>query len=289
MVRGNVAADSGTNSLIVTEVNSRVAGLLSYIKQLDGSKYAGLNCTCASAAMALDRHTLAQHRTTGAYVRSLTGDTVGGTNLAQIDAALIRRWGVNLDVHYGLDFATFEARIRSGQGAILQGWEAVTRGTRWSASETFGGNHAWFVNDVNTSGFLVFDPLADGRRDGIATSPFRIPRLIVREWAGKLNVATSGYRALGLGKVYAAFTKDTEPHVHLRTGAKRTSPFPDRVRADELHVKVYRTPSTSATLVDTLDRDDLFTAYQQTDAWLGNHNGTGWVRKVQMRRIGGST
>ena len=35
MVRGNVAADSGTNSLIITEVNSRVAGLLSYIKQLD--------------------------------------------------------------------------------------------------------------------------------------------------------------------------------------------------------------------------------------------------------------
>jgi len=35
MVRGNVAADSGTNSLIITEVASRTAGLLSYIKQLD--------------------------------------------------------------------------------------------------------------------------------------------------------------------------------------------------------------------------------------------------------------
>ena len=35
IVRGSVAADSGTNSLIITEVNSRVGGLLQYIKQLD--------------------------------------------------------------------------------------------------------------------------------------------------------------------------------------------------------------------------------------------------------------
>jgi type IV pilus assembly protein PilQ len=35
IIRGSVAADSGTNSLIITEVNSRVGGLLQYIKQLD--------------------------------------------------------------------------------------------------------------------------------------------------------------------------------------------------------------------------------------------------------------
>jgi len=33
--RGDVAADSGTNSLIITEVTSRISGLLSYIRQLD--------------------------------------------------------------------------------------------------------------------------------------------------------------------------------------------------------------------------------------------------------------
>ena len=33
--RGDVAADSGTNSLIITEVTSRIGGLLSYIRQLD--------------------------------------------------------------------------------------------------------------------------------------------------------------------------------------------------------------------------------------------------------------
>ena len=35
ITRGNVSADSGTNSLIITEVNSRIGGLMQYIRQLD--------------------------------------------------------------------------------------------------------------------------------------------------------------------------------------------------------------------------------------------------------------
>ena len=35
IVRGNVSADSGTNSLIITEVSSRLPGLMQYIRQLD--------------------------------------------------------------------------------------------------------------------------------------------------------------------------------------------------------------------------------------------------------------
>ncbi len=35
LVRGNVAADSGTNSLIITEVTSRLPALMTYVKQLD--------------------------------------------------------------------------------------------------------------------------------------------------------------------------------------------------------------------------------------------------------------
>jgi type IV pilus assembly protein PilQ len=35
IVRGNVSADSGTNSLIITEVTSRLPGLMNYIRQLD--------------------------------------------------------------------------------------------------------------------------------------------------------------------------------------------------------------------------------------------------------------
>ncbi len=263
-----------------------------FVKQLDGSRYAGLNCTCASAAMALDRATLGVHQTTGSYVRALTGDTTGGTTLAQVDAALSRRWGINLDVEYNLSWDSFVARIKAGQGAILQGWEGVTRGTRWSASETFSGNHAWFVNDyISGKGFRVYDPLADGRRDGIAESPLIIPASVVREWAGKLDVSDPAepYRAIGLGKVYAGFTRDTEPHVHLRYGGVRSRPFPDRTRGAKDGVDVRRSPGTTGTFVRNLSKGQLFIAYQQTEHYLGNHNGNEWVPKRDMRYVGGST
>jgi type IV pilus assembly protein PilQ len=35
IIRGNVSADSGTNSLIITEVTSRLPGLMQYVRQLD--------------------------------------------------------------------------------------------------------------------------------------------------------------------------------------------------------------------------------------------------------------
>ena len=261
-----------------------------FVKQLDGSRYAGLNCTCASGAMALDRWTIGAKKATGAYIRFQTGDTVGGTTLAQVRDAIHRVWGYELDVRYGLDWDVFSSRIESGQGAILQGWAGVTRGTKWQGSETFGGNHAWFVNDRDGDNFHVYDPLADGRRPGIAKSPMRIPASVVREFAGRLNIAgpEGGYDALGLGKVYAAFTRDTEPHVHLRGTARRTSPFPDRTHANQARVAVRHSPSATGKLVKYLSLGDLFTAYQQTDTWLGNHSGTAWVRKSQMRGIGGT-
>lgn len=260
-----------------------------FVKQLDGSRYGGLNCTCASAAMALDRYTIGKERTTGAYVRALTGDTMGGTNLDQVANALKSRWGITLDVERGETFDRFYDRIRAGQGAILQGWAGVTKGTKWQASESFSGNHAWYVNDHNENGFLVYDPLADGRRDGIATSPMRIPKSVVQEFAGKLNVAAEGYRALGYGRIYAAFTRDTEPHVHLHSRARRTSPFPDRVRFDEDNVAVFAQPDSDSEVRYRKDNGALFIAFQQTDNYLGDHGGTHWVRKRQMRRVGGST
>jgi hypothetical protein len=266
-----------------------------FVKQLDGSRYAGLNCTCAAAAMALDRHTLGVHKTTGAYVRALTGDTMGGTNLDQVDAALRSRWGVDLDVERGDTFDRFYSRIKAGQGAILQGWAGVTKWTRWQASESFAGNHAWFVNDHNENGFLVYDPLADGRRDGIATSPMRIPKSVVAEFAAKLNVASEGYRALGVNRTYAAYTRDTEPHVHLKFGGRRTVPFPDRTRATGGNLR--SAPRLAAQyVVRPLDPGELLIFFQITDAgeaykgshrWYGNHDGTRWVHTSRLDHQGG--
>jgi hypothetical protein len=280
-----------------------------FVKQLDGSRYASLNCTCAAAAMALDRATIGQKRTTAAQIRAYTGDTSGGTNLAQVTNVLRARYGVDMLVRYGAPIATFDEHLYDGRGAILQGASSATRGTRFQASETFGGNHAWYVSEGRgwrlTNGvhvptdYLVFDPLADGRRAGIAESPFWLPREYLLTFARRLVV--SGSTQLGFGKVYAAFTRDTEPHFHAAHGATRTSPFPDRTRGTAptgKRVNVRSGPSTTYPIVDYLSTGDLFLAYQRTDTgqslsgsrrWYGDHDGRRWVHRSGLKYTEGST
>jgi hypothetical protein len=276
-----------------------------FVKQLDGSRYGGLNCNCAAAAMALDRHTVGQKRTTGARVRQLTGDTSGGTNLLQVNAALGRGWGVYLTVRQGASIASFDNELHDGHGAILQGASSATRGTKYQASPTFAGNHSWYVNEGRgwrrisgvwvPTDYLVYDPLADGRRTGIARSPFWLPRRYLLEFARRLRV---GSGILGYGKVYAAFTRDTEPHYHPRYGGARTKPFPDRTRARLAGVNVRSTPSLSASVVDKLGKGELFIAYQRTDTgqlvsgsrrWYGDHNGKRWVHSSGLGYTEGTT
>lgn len=176
-----------------------------FVKQLDGTTYAGLNCTAASAAMAADFHSLGHIRLSASQVRTWTGDTSGGTNLAQIDYALRTHVNIDLDTRYRLAWTEFTRRINAGEGAILQGWYAPIRATRFRGSDTFGGNHAIFV----PPGWGAMDPLCDGRRTGIYKYHGEAyPQSLLREFAGRLNVGGSSYVSLGLGLVYAAFTRD---------------------------------------------------------------------------------
>lgn len=285
------------------------------VDQLDGSRFGGLNCTCGAAASAVYRATMGKVVTSAATVRGLTGDTIGGTTLRQVAFAVKRGFGVELEIRLGIEFEGFEQRLYRGQGAIIQGWEAVIRNTRWSASETFGGNHAWFCNEARgwdqdrdgnwrAEEFLIYNPLADGRRKGIAKSPYWVPRSVVREWTGKLDISSveTPYRPLGIGRVYAAFTRDTEPHVHLRDGAERTEPFPDHVRAHnddpDRRVNVRRRPNRNSEIVDRLEVGDSFVAYQRIKGeripgtgspwWYGSHGGHRWVHESGLRNIGGA-
>jgi hypothetical protein len=179
-----------------------------FVKQLDGSRYAGLNCTCASAAMAADDDSCGAKRTTASAVRSWTGDTNGGTTLAQVDAALQSHLGVDLDVRYRYPWTEFVRRIDKGEGAILQGWYMPIRNSRFRGSETFGSNHAIYV----PTGWGAMDPLADGRRPGIYKYHGEAyPQSLLRDFAGKLNIGGTGrYVALGAGLVYAGFTRDQD-------------------------------------------------------------------------------
>lgn len=215
-----------------------------FVKQLDGSALGGSNCTCASAAMAADDDSCGAIKLSSSQVRAWTGDTSGGTNLAQMDYVLRRHVNVDLDVRYRLPWSEFMRLIRQGRGAILQGWYAPIRDSRFRGSETFGGNHAIYVSP----GLIVEDPLADGRRPGIYRYHGEAyPESLLRNFAGRLNVGSTSYARLGDGLCYAAFTRDNEPNyravVHPAPPAKTISYFVYTVKAGAIVAR--RTETTT--------------------------------------------
>ena len=163
------------------------------------------SCTCYAGAMAASYDRQVKNIVSGESVRRRTGDTSGGTKLAQVDAAVRSLTGVDLDVYYRLPWASFVKSVSNGRGAILQGWYAPIADSRFDAGNGFRGNHAVFV----PPDFHAMDPLADGRYSGVYKYRNEAyPQALLRSFAGKLNIAATGYRALGDGYVYAAFTKD---------------------------------------------------------------------------------
>jgi hypothetical protein len=172
---------------------------------INGYSLGWLSCTSYSGAMAASYERQVKLAMTGESIRRRTGDTVGGTNLAQLDKALINGWHIDLEVYYRMSWTTFERLIDRGMDGVLQLWYAPIADSRFDAGRGFKGNHA-----VNVpSGWGVQDPLADGRYGQAYRykgEPY--PRELLRNAAGKLNVAGSGYRAVGSGLVYAAMTVD---------------------------------------------------------------------------------
>jgi len=265
-----------------------------FVKQLDGSQYQGLNCTCAAGAMALDRDTLGRKKSTGAAIRKLTGDTTGGTRQVQVANAIENAYGVHLDVETPILTTTALARLDRGEGMMLAGQSGATKGTKWQASETFTGNHQWYDNErrrnSQVSGgweHLIFDPLADGRRAGIAKSPMWIPQAVVLDFAKRLDLDGHGTR-LGSGQFYAVFTHDTEPHLVLRYGGVALNPpqrkiikVPTGQRAN-----IRTRPTTAAPIAYTRANGMAWNAYQKTTTgqllagsrvWYGNIDGTRWA------------
>ncbi len=135
-------------------------------EQLDGSPLGSVSCTAYAGAMVGEYDTCGKQTPTGRYVRVLTGDTSGGTTLNQVDAALRKGYGIDLDTRVGTEALTwpqFAAQINRGKAAILQLGYGPINDSRFQGSETFRGNHAVAV----LPGWVGMDPLADGRRPGI--------------------------------------------------------------------------------------------------------------------------
>lgn len=184
-----------------------------FVKQADGSALQWSNCGPASSAMHLDRDTRGAHRTTGARVRLLTGDHVGGTNLGEDDAALLKGWPErdHMDVRPRLLWTDAMRALDRGQGLSMSISYAPFSGTKFDGSPGFTKNHRIFVNERAMGELLVFDPLDDKRRTGIPAAPVWVPETLVRKAAGLLDLNGAGLR-LGLGWAQVGLTRDTEPN-----------------------------------------------------------------------------
>lgn len=179
------------------------------------------NCTCYSGAMAGEYDSCGTKHPTGKRVRELTNDTVGGTTLLQVDAALQRGWNINLDTLIGsskLSWDQFVAKINAGHGAILQGSYVAIHDTKYSGDPNFKGNHAMYI----PPGWAAMDPLCDGRRDGIYKYHGEAyPKDLLKNFAGLLELDPKKHNRLGIGWVWCSLTRDNTTKYYVQVPAKR--------------------------------------------------------------------
>lgn len=135
----------------------------------------------------------------------ISGTSCRGTTLNESDAATQALYRVDLLVRYAIPWSSFHSLIVSGRGASVSIKYSVIAPTKFDASPGFYGNHAVYVNERRSSdgAYLVYDPLADGRRTGIPKGPQWWP-------ASLLKKACGAYPGCGFGYVTAGYTRDTE-------------------------------------------------------------------------------
>jgi hypothetical protein len=184
-----------------------------FIPQADGGPLQWVDCGCACGAMQVALETGGASQPTASefrsHVREPDGspDVIGGTRPSQIVDAARRGFDVILDARA----MPFEAAWTLGQnseyGISFSISYSPISGTVLDGSPGFRGNH-----QVLLSGGLVSDPLADGRRHGIPNGPMRWTKAILRDAAGRLNVAGRGqpYRALGQGRALVIVARGPE-------------------------------------------------------------------------------
>lgn len=268
------------------------------VEQDDGSVRQWDNCTMASAAMAIDRHTLGRIRTTGARMRACQYDQSGGTDLSDAKTAWSRCFGQYLDVRLKITWSTFISAVKAGRGAIVVGWYSyIPRVYRGQDSSWFG--HAVYINEVRTSdgALLMYDPLRE-----IAVW---IPQIYIKRFAGAMRT-TSG--TLGYGYVQTGFTRvtsaiavplppkptTTTSSVTLRFGAiaKPANYYQAKVAAKQRRSPYIR----SDNVLRTVPAGHKFRIYQRTDkgtnvagstSWYGDATGTIWMHTSVLKDIPG--
>ncbi len=193
-----------------------------FVRQLDGSPFAGENCGPASVASALrwsTEHTVAP---TPSLVRARLGDTDGGTKPSELPTAWesfrepAKRRGYELaEIRYreSVDFAKLPELLWRGDAAMVAvDYSKVPRELR--GDPDFLGYHAVFAAAISqkagTTKIKIYDPLCDGRRATIpGPGPVWWTLSILREASGGYaGRARATYNAVSRSK------RTGEPDAH---------------------------------------------------------------------------
>jgi len=121
-----------------------------FTKQLDGCTYCsgGLNCTCACHSMWLYRASQGRIVHTACTIRRMTHDTVGGTNLRQMDAIAKAQGITTGKLYLPATFDLVAGLIETGRyGAHVQISYRRISGTPYDCFHgEFKGNHDYYVS-----------------------------------------------------------------------------------------------------------------------------------------------
>lgn len=284
---------------------------------INGRLLGWFSCSAFGMGMGIDQATLGRKRPDGCTVREATGDTVGGLTLPQVAKVAKDHYGVPVELHVGSNVArtaSIAAALETGRGVSSQGNTRVLIGKPQQSTNT-GVNHfvhasfgrGWReVNGIMVpSEVYIYDPAADARRD-MDDAPSWWPWALYLAFGAALRPwGDSDSRVLGAGKMYAGFLPDTEPHVHLKYGGVKTTPFPDRTRVDvaagrKANVRTRPDRITASDVVAAYPDGTLFRAYQKTTTgakpagttsrtWYGDHNGTRWIHESGLTAEGGTS
>jgi len=182
--------------------NPRISGdKRTYVNAEGKTVLAGwANCTAFVAAMGAQFDSGVD--LTGTDVRKESTEPVPdrfspGLNLGQV-ATVLKSHGVEMDVERKIPFDEVDDLREAGHAIALQLIYRPIQHTIFSGDPTFGAGHIvlW------TPDGLVYDPLDDGRRPGIARAPVRIPTPLLREAAGLLA---------GPGRAFAGVFRTRHP------------------------------------------------------------------------------
>ena len=151
----------------------------------------------ASGAMALDFHTQGKEQVWGGTLRTLSGDTAGGTNIDDLQRAIAKVGSYAFEDHRGEPWANVVTALKAGKGVVLQGDYDVFTGMA-TCQDSFDGDHAIYLNpefNSTKTAVLTGDPLCKTWK--------YIPLTTLRAYAEKLSLRV----AKTTSKLYFATTR----------------------------------------------------------------------------------